>query len=158
MADNKEKGKEKEGEEIVKVFKQERERLEKKQNEQEKLSEEEDEKLQFFKVCDQQAIHLSAVDVYTKEDLIELGFNKKGTRDRLLAWIAHIGILFVFTALIRVAFCFTYTVLIFFLYYSVFVSLQPEQPEEQVCIFNFVCFYGTNTRCILLYTVLIFSA
>jgi len=75
----------------VKVFKQERERLEKKQNEQEKLSEEEDEKLQFFKVCDQQAIHLSAVGVYAKEDLRELGFDKKGTRDRLLAWRKSIG-------------------------------------------------------------------
>ena len=80
----------------MKVFKQERERLEKKQNEQEKLSEEEDEKLQFFKVCDQQAIHLSAVGVYAKEDLRELGFDKKGTRDRLLAWIKSIGF-FVFT-------------------------------------------------------------
>ena len=96
MADNKEKGKEKEGEEIVKVFKQERERLEKKQNEQEKLSEEEDEKLQFFKVCDQQAIHLQ-LWVYAKEDLRELGFDKKGTRDRLLAWIKSIGF-FVFYA------------------------------------------------------------
>lgn len=70
-------------------FKQEREELEKK----EKLTEEEDEKLQFFIQCNQQKIHLSDVLCYKKEDLIELGFEKKGTRDRLLAWIAQKGTL-----------------------------------------------------------------
>lgn len=34
--------------------------------------------------------------IYKKEDLIELGFNLKGTRERLLSWIAQKGILFVF--------------------------------------------------------------
>jgi len=72
---------------IERIFKQEREKLE----EKEKLSEEEDEKLQFLKLRDQQKIYLSDVLRYTKEDLIELGFEKRGTCDRLLVWIARVG-------------------------------------------------------------------
>jgi len=68
---------------IEELFEIERDRLEGKL----KLSDEDDEKLLFFVRCNEQAVHLSEVLDYTATDLIELGFNKKGARDRLLAWI-----------------------------------------------------------------------
>ncbi len=78
--------------EIEKHFKQERENLEAKEH----LSEAEEEKIQFFKLCDQEKICLSEMICYTKEDLVELGLGDEGTQDRILVWIARTGILWDF--------------------------------------------------------------